>query len=803
MDFIEFLWSEYKWIIETFLKILGLIFTILTVVISFKTYKNKKKEGEIVKAKAQNTTGTSDSGYINNLFKQSPLIGRVDEIKLISEILKTHQLITLEGTGGCGKSSLAVAAARKNIDSFRNGACFIELAPVPKGSNVLPQVIGKALGIKEQASKPPTKVLSEKLAERQILLILDNCEHLLESCKLLITEIINNCDEVKIIATSRVKMNLPFEEVLKVNPLNIPDIKMSLQELKQVESIILFMRHGKRRNSKFKLSNSTKEYVIQICNKFDGIPLAIQLAASQLDTYSIEKISELIDNSLSLLKQKNGPFLNDHHVTMTAAIKWSYDLLDENQKRSFRRLSIFADDFTSEAAINVSFSTEMDEHLAREELKVFIESNLLNPSTHQKERRFFLLEPIRQFGLQELEKNDELNIVAQKFYKYFLTLGEQAKTHFLGEGQNDSLNFVEEQISNFRLALLWAIKLNDFHSALKLSAALWRFWEIRGFYEEGRETLKSLLEKNIPKIDEYYQILGGLGTILWRQGKLKEAEIYYRKYLEEEEKRDYPYGLAMAINDMGHVLSRLGDYHKALSNYKRANKILLSLKTTTKVEKHSKDRMIAVTTNNIGNQHFNLNKLQEAKESYQLSIKMFKEIGNYWESGYPLYGLANVYYFSNQFIMSRDCFEEAYQNREKAKDTRNMGRCKNGLAKVELKFDNAKKSSANLYESFNYLREVDDLLSIRESILTAILLAAYVGELSLSVELASFISLKVNSNPNKNNSIAILEVEPIHAVLAISKQMTTEEFENFWKIGAELDERIIYDKLEKLFDAIY
>ena len=287
----------------------------------------------------------------NNLpIQLTSFIGREKELKYLKDELKLNRLLTLTATGGAGKSRLSLQAGADLIDDFENGVWFVELAAVSDPDFLTAETIN-ALGIKEESNKTPEETLTDHLEDKEILIILDNCEHLINACADLSERLLSSCPKLKIIATSREALNCAGEQTFKIPPLTHPDPKVynTPEQLTQYESVRLFIERALTINSKFRVNNENAPALAEVCSRLDGIPLAIELAAARTKVLSVENIYERLDDRFNLLTGGKRTAL-PRQQTLRALIDWSYDQLSENEKILFQRLSVFTGGWSLTAA---------------------------------------------------------------------------------------------------------------------------------------------------------------------------------------------------------------------------------------------------------------------------------------------------------------------------------------------------------------------------------------------------------------------------------------------------------------------
>jgi predicted ATPase len=435
----------------------------------------------------------------NNLPVQlTSFIGRENEIFEIKQELKDHHLVTLTGPGGTGKTRLSIQVAADLLDQFHHGVWFNELAPLTD-PDLIPQTILSAIGITEQSGKP-LDVLREYLRQKKSLIVLDNCEHLLEASANVANAILSVAPDLKVLASSREALGVPGEMSYPVPSLSIPDIKHLpvIEQLSQYEAVRLFLDRALLVARRFSVDASNAPFIAQICHRLDGIPLAIELAAARVQMLSVEQISAGLDDRFHLLTGGARTLL-PRQQTLRALIDWSYDLLSEQERLFLRRLSVFAGGWTLEAAEEVCSGAGQDSIQAYDVadlLSQLVNKSLIVVIEHSQsgETRYRMLETIRQYARDRLLEVGGSETVRQRHLTYFLKLTAQAEPELYRSNQVFWLNKLDEELDNFRLALEWALA-TDLESGLRIVAGpIYRFWLFHSTYRELGNWLAQFLE---------------------------------------------------------------------------------------------------------------------------------------------------------------------------------------------------------------------------------------------------------------------------------------------------------------------
>lgn len=456
-------------------------------------------------------------------------VGREKEVAEVKNLLASEtslpdsnrtrvRLLTLTGSGGCGKTRLSLQVAVEVLETFNDGVWFVELAPLADPAFV-PQAVASALGIQEQAGRRWVDTLSDHLRAKHLLLVLDNCEHLIEACARLADQLLHNCPKLHILASSREALGIAGETAYRVPSLSLPDPRqfggpgqperLPLESLMKYEAVRLFVERAVAVQPSFALSNQNAPAIVQICQRLDGIPLALELAAARIKLLKVEQIAARLDDRFRLLTG-GGRTAMPRHQTLRAAIDWSYELLAEPERVLLRRLAVFAGGWTLEAAESV---TTAPPAVNRNQSKPNTDSNVLATDVLDllahladrsmivvddsgEEARYHLLETIRQYAREKLLESGEAERVRDRHLEFFVTVAEEAEPKLYGAEPAKWLAQLEAEHDNLRAAIEWAIESGKVELGLRLAVALSWFWFMRVYYTEGQERIGALIARS-------------------------------------------------------------------------------------------------------------------------------------------------------------------------------------------------------------------------------------------------------------------------------------------------------------------
>jgi predicted ATPase/transcriptional regulator with XRE-family HTH domain len=504
-----------------------------------------------------------------------PLIGREQEASTVVGLLLSDnvRLLTLTGTGGVGKTRLALEAVGRCSEVFRGGVAFVPLAPL-RDPDLVPSVIASSLGIEDVGDRSLWEALLQDLAAERRLLVLDNFEHLPEAVPV-VADLVRECPELTVLATSRAPLRLSVERQFPVPPLSIIDAESSSGRSAAVR---LFEERARAVSPSFGLGPADDAGVAEICRRLDGLPLAIELAAARVKLFSPRALLERLDPRLSMLSG-GARDVPERHRTLRDTVAWSYDLLGPAEQMLFGRLSVFAGGFTLEAAEAVCEPDPPDAGSAFEILASLVDNSLVvshagTPGRPDDEPRFTMLETIREYAAERLVADGEAEKVHRAHATHYLALAEAAQPEVSHLMLGGWLEVLEREHENLRAALRWAIRRGDVDFGTRLALMMWRFWPERHHVTEGRGWLEAVLalgppesglaEPSLPARQWAFLHLVA-GMLAGGQGDFDRAVDLYEKSLSLYRTMGHTKGASGPLRELGVAAYHRGDYERAVS----------------------------------------------------------------------------------------------------------------------------------------------------------------------------------------------------------------------------------------------
>jgi len=643
----------------------------------------------------------------NNLRVQlTSFIGREKEMTELKKLFSVTRLLTLLGPGGTGKTRLSLQVGADLIDEYANGVYITELAPVSDPAMIV-QTIIDSLELKPEPGRYPEEILNDYLSEKEMLIILDNCEHLINECAGIAEKLLRNCPKIKIIATSREALNCSGEQTYRLPSLSVPDksIVNSPEQLTQYESVRLFIERALSVNHNFRVNNNNAPALAGICTCLDGIPLAIELAAARTKVLSVEKIYDRLDNRFNLLTGGSRTAL-PRQQTLKALIDWSYDLLSEKEKKLWSRLSVFKDGWTLESAEVICSDELLTEGEILDLLSQLAEKSII--IYNEVKDRYSILETIKQYGEEKLKESDETEKFYLKHLDHFTELTSLSKFKLSGKTNLEYLDKMETEHNNFISAIEWSVHNGKKEKGSLIASELGHFWITRGHYLTGLKLLQSLLNDvsgiNKNTISKLLNVAGNLNIV---QGKYEKAMAYYERGLSLSREIQNKNEIAISLIGIGNTEAETGNFEKAQSYFEE------SLKVSRDCNFYSG---ITFSLNNLGNVALILGNFKLAEKYTKESLEMNRKSQNKHDIAFSLDTMGNIMTEKGNLELAQEYLEESLKLTREIGDKSGIAYSLMNLSGISNRNGNQEQALSYLEESLRLRIELDDKTGIAYSL---------------------------------------------------------------------------------------
>ncbi|MCW3054532.1 MAG: ATPase-like protein [Chthonomonadales bacterium] len=639
------------------------------------------------------------------------LIGREDEKYEVAAILRSSRLVTLTGPGGVGKTRLALEIANESVhDSalYPDGVWLVSLESLAEGRLISAQ-IAAGLGLREGSGRNLMESLTDHLRTKRLLLVLDNCEHLLAASAEVTAHLLRECPQIRILVTSRETLGMMGETIWQVPSLATPDLAhlpsgraTLLRVLMGYESVQLFVQRAQTCRQDFVLTDRNATATAQICAQLEGVPLAIELAASRIKALTVEQIAARLNDRLELLTSGNRT-ANSRQQTLRATLDWSYALLSAAERLLLERLSVFAGGWTLESAEQIGQETNLKPKQVLNLLTGLLDKSLVVFEQGETGGRYRFLETVRQYASERLQMSGRTGEIRKLHRDWYTRLAEEADRELNGPEQGRWLQRLEREHDNLRAALSWHPEgEEDRETELRLVSSLWQFWDIRGHHTTGRHFLQRALQK--PEAEQVTvaraRALTGAGALALRQGDLTEARSWHQQSRSVFGRLKDSKGIAASLANEGVVAWTQGDIAEA--------KALLEESLRLRREAGHQPG-IAVALQSLGQLVQWQGDYAKAKSLYEESLSLLMQLGNEIDIAFVLNNIGNLCLLQSDYTTARMWFEESLSLRRKLGDRHGIALATASLGLAAKLLNDYMSAQTLLEEAQTIFKELGDL----------------------------------------------------------------------------------------------
>jgi non-specific serine/threonine protein kinase len=661
------------------------------------------------------------------------LIGRGQDIAGLCQVVLADEgrLVTLTGVGGCGKTRLALGVASALTGSFRDGVWLVALAPVADPL-LVPQTVASVLGVRESSDRSLLDGLVAHLSRRELLLVLDNCEHLLTGCAELADALLQGCPRLRLLTTSREPLHISGERAWRVPSLAVPDPRaiLPLDELTRFPALQLFFQRAHAVQADFVVTPRNAQVVATICARLEGLPLAIELAAPWVRALSVEQILERLDNAFGLLVggSRSAP---SRQQTMRATLDWSFGLLAERERVVFRRLSAFAGGCGLEAAEAVCSEGGDGPNEVLTLLTRLVDASLVQVAERAGRARYRLLEPVRQYAHERLAASVDMSVVRRQHAIFFSGFAQQWETdaNVGGSGRAAALLMLEGEQDNLRAAMRWCVEEGDAETGFALSRAHWNLWVVRGLFTEGSAWLAQLIAlpaaTQLPTMRAIAQ--SETATLALRQASYVDALDMYREAMPILRRTNDPLLIHNALADLGYIALHQGNYATAQTHFDEALTIARAAgQRVDEAIELGNLVLLALLTEDYGS----------ARAQAEECLGVARVVGDTWTEANVLNNLGRVALRQGDLVTARRLVSESLVLRRQMHETFELAQSLEALGLVATAEGNYAEAGAALHECLQLRQDLGDKSGAADSLEGIAALLAAENQPLLAVQLA-------------------------------------------------------------------
>lgn len=697
----------------------------------------------------------SRAARLTNLPKPlTSFVGREQQLVELGQLTLTSRLVTLTGAGGSGKTRLAIQIGHQLYEQYADGVWFVDFAPLTD-SELVPQQVAKTLSVQEQPQRAVTETLIQFLENKSLLLILDNCEHLVHACATLAETLVTQCGMLQLLATSREPLGIGGETVWRVPTLAVPSPQEFTEWLMQYEAVRLFVERARTVNARFALDEPNAAAVARICQRLDGIPLAIELAAARTNVLRPDQIAARLDDRFGLLTSGSRTAL-PRQQTLRALIDWSYDLLSEDERVLLRRLSVFAGGCTLEAAESVCSMQGAESSIDVELLSTFrllpseildlvshlVDKSLIIVDKQGGETRYHMQETIRQYAHEKLLEAGEAERLRYYHLEFVVRLVEEAAPHLRSAQQVEWMKRLDQEYENVQVAFDYARDSAQAESELRMVGALDWFWIARAYFQQERERAEgALLRSGKTRTLIRANALCAAAHLAVRQSDLTPARLYLEESLDIFRELGNKRGMVEALTSLSHTAVCEGNFDLARTNAEEAlalcselgqggrsacvtalyrlGQVALNQGNYNEARTHNEQslglakesgdlRGMAFAVGNLGLIAMYIGEYEAARSYYQDALVLSTELGDRWANSVWLANLGVIARDTGDFVAARSYFESSLRVTRDLSDKRSIADTTYEIAEI-MRLEGDYERAAFLFdESLRLSRELSD-----------------------------------------------------------------------------------------------
>ena len=732
------------------------------------------RSGLLASALTSAPTGSNDTRLNNLPFQLTTLLGREQDIADLKSSLEANRLVTLSGSGGVGKTRVALRVGVDLLDSYPEGVWFCDFSPI-SNAELVASAVAKVLGVHQHQNRSLADSIVHALRRKHALLIFDNCEHVRDAVATLADEILHNCPNIRILATSRQSLGIIGEIVHRLPSLAVPETtdNLRIDQTMRYAAIALFLDRVQISNSRFTLTNDSAPIVAEICRRLDGIPLAIELAATRVNAISVQTLARSLDDRFNVLTAGNRTSL-PRHKTLLALIDWSYDLLTAQEQQLFKRMGIFAGVFSLDAALGVCGGEDVNANNILDLLSSLTDKSLVVADTGGEIERYRLLESTRAYALDKLAAVGERERLARRHGAYFCDRAQEADKSY-GMGSTAAW-LAGLELDNYRAVLEWALKDgHDIALGGTVSGALGRLWSSGGLAVEGRYWIglaqAGLDESANPQVAaRLWLALAQLSETKRRQDSAERALALYESVSDGR-------GSAWALYDLGFSHLQMGRLEEASTVNTRA---------LTAMRECGDKWGVAVCLDQLASTQWYRGDVTGGRELFAQALEAYKALGAENGLAVGLTNLAELEFADGQVEQALSLAVEALEIHARGKNAASLATGHNNSAAYRIAFGDVNGARTAAGEGLRWARQAEYPLLVTNALQHLTLIVALDRDFHRAARLIGYINLQCKELGLERESTEKWTFDKLMATLR--ERLSEAEIEKLAAEGAEWSE---------------